>query len=325
MSRICPMNAAFLKRMNVFWKIVAIAGTAFAALVSSFIPMDFIAKRHDKIMLVSFILAILFCGLLVADILKLLRLQQEKIESLMGVKLALTSLIDLKDPYTKWHSRNTRDLSKHFAEYLKLPPEAIDEIALAAELHDIGKIGIPDHILKKQDKLKEEEFQEIKKHPMLGAEAVRPIEGFENIVNIIASHHERFDGTGYPHGFAAGQIPFGARVISILDAYDAMAHGRAYRKAMSSMDALGAIEKNKGTQFDPELASQFARFIQTNPHGSHYDPVCGMAVNPRDPVFQTIFRDRRYVFCSEVCEKEFARDPEKFAAGPCANENIPGH
>ena len=125
---------------------------SFLIFSNTIIKGGFLEKYHNDIKLWGSVFVLLLCLMLIKDGLKMIRFQQEQIEGLMGIKLALTSLIDLKDPYTEGHSRNVRDLSRHFAEYLKLSPKDIEEISLAAELHDIGKIGVPDSILKKTGK-----------------------------------------------------------------------------------------------------------------------------------------------------------------------------
>ena len=188
--------------------------------------------------------------------------QQQEIEGLMGIRLAFATLIDLKDSYTAIHSTHVRDLTSKFLEYIKVSSTEIEEITTAAELHDIGKIGIPDSILKKPGKLNEEEFFEIKKHPVRGADAIKYLQGFEGISTIIRHHHERHDGTGYPDGLAADNIPFESRVLSIIDAYDAMIFTRSYRKDMKRDGVLKVLEEEAGKQFDPLLVCYFTKFLQ---------------------------------------------------------------
>ncbi|MFQ5444804.1 MAG: HD domain-containing phosphohydrolase, partial [Nitrospinales bacterium] len=192
-------------------------------------------------------------------------------------------------------------------------------IRIAAELHDIGKIGIPDSILKKPGKLDDSEFLDIKNHPVLGAKSIQTIQGFGNIARIIRHHHEKFDGTGYPDGLSAEQIPFGARIIGIVDAYDAMVHTRAYRKALPFNKVLEIIEQSGGNQFDPNLTNSFIKFLDTQQDYCK-DPVCGMTINPGIPVFKTTYQNKPYNFCSKVCLNAFTRTPEKFTHQPGKNE-----
>lgn len=246
------------------------------------------------------------------DGLKMIRFQQEQIEVLMGIKLALTSLIDLKDHYTEGHSINVRDLVSSFSTYLKLPQTDIEEIELAAELHDIGKIGIPDHILKKKGTLDENEFSEIRKHPSLGADSTQPLKGFDKISKIIRHHHEKFSGTGYPDGLANKTIPLGSRIITICDVFDAMTHSRSYHKAMDKNKVLEIMDAEKGTHFDPEILDSFVKFIGEYRHVTEYDPVCGMTLKNTRILFKSSHNNRTYSFCSNACLKKFNSFPEEY-------------
>jgi len=255
-------------------------------------------------------------GFLVFRLLKVSRSHQRRIEELMGIKLAMVSLIDLKDPYTEGHSRNVRDLAGRFAAYLRLSPEQGEEIATAAELHDIGKIGVPDVILRKMGNLDRTEFYEIKKHPVSGANALRSIKGLENVARMIRGHHEKFDGSGYPDGLAKAQIPFGARLINIVDTFDAMVNGRSYRKAIDRKETLRMMKGEKGTHFDPELLDSFIQFLEETGRAPALDPVCGMTVGRAPASRQCIHAGKIYLFCSETCLQEFKRFPEKYDRRP---------
>lgn len=286
-----------LNKSNIMlWKIVGIGIVTFLVLSSAFVNGEFYEQYHYKVMLGGFILVVTLCGLLVADALKTLRLQQEQNDTLMGTKIALVSLIELKDSYTEGHSMRVRDFATRFAAYLNLAERDIEEITLAAELHDIGKIGIPDSILKKPDKLSEKEFAEIKKHPALGADSIKSLRGFENIAKIVKHHHEKFQGTGYPDGLSSKEIPVGSRVINIVDAYDAMLHGRAYRNAFSKAEVLKIIEQEAGNQFDPALAKAFLKFIEKESVELLYDPVCGMNVQKTNKNFSKNTRIKCIIF-----------------------------
>ena len=131
-------------------------------------------------------------------------------------------------------------------------------------LHDLGKIGVSEKILLKRRKLTEEEFEQIKKHPKIGADILRPIQLLHGLIPLILYHHERWDGKGYPYGLKENEIPLGARIIAIADVYHAMVSDRPYRKALSEGKAITLIKENSGTQFDPEIAEIFIKIVQKN-------------------------------------------------------------
>jgi len=132
-------------------------------------------------------------------------------------------------------------------------------------LHDIGKIGIPDTILKKQAKLTDEEYTIIKSHTETGAGILKYIKSFKHLVPAVYHHHEQFDGEGYPHGAKGAEIPLHARIIAIADTFDAMTSSRSYRSALSFRTALSELERGKGTQFDPDIADIFIEILQESP------------------------------------------------------------
>ena len=165
--------------------------------------------------------------------------------------------LDAKDKYTHGHSLRVTLYSLALAKKLNLSDELLEEIEIAGLLHDIGKIAIPEKILLKPGKLTEEEFNIIKTHPELGERLVESIEKLKLISNWLKSHHEKYDGSGYPDGLTGEQIPISARIIAIADTYDAMTSNRSYREAMSHQVAISEIERCSGTQFDPELAKIF--------------------------------------------------------------------
>lgn len=261
---------------------------------------------------VVLILSAFFPGLLVWRVWKIVNAQQETIEQLMGLKLVLASLIDLKDTYTEGHSKNVRDFALGLSDHLKLPKEIREEIGIAAELHDIGKIGIPDAILKKPDRLKSEEYIEIQEHPQKGADSLKALKGFDTIRNIICHHHERFDGKGYPDQLVGNQIPLGARIIALADSYDAMLHGRSYRKAMPPSEVLAVITSESGKQFDPAMISKFLDFLQQGSLSGQLDPVCGMLVNPDSCPFSLQYSNQNIGFCSKACMQAFEATPKKY-------------
>jgi HD-GYP domain-containing protein (c-di-GMP phosphodiesterase class II) len=169
----------------------------------------------------------------------------------------LVATIDAKDPYTHGHSQRVMEYSVACAEELDLPNEEIKEIKLSGLLHDIGKIGIDEKILRKQERLTEDEFSVIKTHPDMGADIVSHIKQLITVLPGIRHHHERYDGKGYPAGLAGQKIPLSARIIAVCDTFDAMTSDRPYRKGLEAKIALAEIEKFSGSQFDKTCADAF--------------------------------------------------------------------
>jgi diguanylate cyclase (GGDEF)-like protein len=172
---------------------------------------------------------------------------------------AMVVAIDNKDGYTRKHSDEVTDYSLQIAKGLGLGEEMLQTIQIAGMLHDVGKIGVPDTILRKPGKLTDDEFDVMKQHPMFGALIVAAMPGMEEVVHGVRHHHERYDGRGYPDRLAGEQIPLIGRIMAIADAYSAMTTNRPYRKGMTERQALNEIRLNLGTQFDPKLGELFIR------------------------------------------------------------------
>ncbi len=189
------------------------------------------------------------------------RLFKDLKELFIGSLKALTSSIDAKDKYTHGHSERVAFVSRWIAERLseqeQLDEEQIHIVYLAGLLHDIGKIGIEEAVLRKNGKLTEQEFSRIKQHPSIGAGILHEIKQMRDIVSGVLSHHERVDGKGYPDGLVADQIPLTGKVVGLADSFDAMTSKRTYRDAMSVEQALAEIEKGLGTQFDRKVGRVF--------------------------------------------------------------------
>ena len=166
----------------------------------------------------------------------------------------ITSALDARDPYTGNHSRRVSDMACMLCSYLGMNEDDTQEIHIAAHLHDIGKIGISDSVLLKAGKLNDEEWEQMKRHPQIGADILAKSPHFSRIAAIILHHHERYDGKGYPFGAAGEEIPTGARIIAVCDSIDAMASARAYRSALSLDVCYNEIETNIGKMYDPEIA-----------------------------------------------------------------------
>lgn len=176
------------------------------------------------------------------------------IQQFESVVRGIISIIELKDPYTKGHSLRVAEYATSLARTLNVySNEELQMIHQACLLHDVGKIHIPDHILSKPGPLTDEEMDMVKKHPRVGMDALKHIQGIELFKEIVLYHHERWDGKGYPEGIREKQIPLAARIVALADAFDAMTTDRSYRKAMTAEEAMEEIRKGKGTQFDPAL------------------------------------------------------------------------
>jgi putative nucleotidyltransferase with HDIG domain len=158
------------------------------------------------------------------------------------------------------------EYSQSIGQRIKLDKQDIEDLKRSALLHDIGKIGIPDTVLKKQTKLTDEEYAIIKSHPETGANILKYIKSFKNLVPAVYHHHEQFNGEGYPEGIKGKDIPPHARIIAIADTFDAMTSSRSYRRALSFRTALSELERNKGIQFDPDIADIFIEILQESPY-----------------------------------------------------------
>jgi len=170
---------------------------------------------------------------------------------------AFAAAIDAKDPYTRGHSERVASYSRAIARQLHLSPEMVERVWVSAVLHDIGKIGVEDRVLKKQGVLTPEEFEQMKLHPVIGAEIATPIEQLREMIPGIRWHHEAWNGTGYPDGLKGEQIPLIARVIAVADTFDAITTNRPYQNASDADYALGIIRKLTGTRFDAKIVTAF--------------------------------------------------------------------
>ena len=165
----------------------------------------------------------------------------------------ITFALDTRDPYTGGHSQRVSDMTLEVCKLLKLNQNDTEKIHIAAHLHDIGKIGIPDSILLKQGKLDDSEWQIMKNHPEIGANILKKSAYLTELAEIVLFHHERFDGKGYPLGKSGNDIPLGSRIIAICDSIDAMTSNRCYRKSLSFEDCYNQIKINLGKMYDPEI------------------------------------------------------------------------
>ena len=176
----------------------------------------------------------------------------------------LRKTVEVKDVYTRGHSDRVSEYALLIGEKLNLPPDQMKTLKIGALFHDIGKIGIPDAILLKTDKLTDDEYSEIKNHPAIGAHILSNASIFADIIPIVKHHHERYDGKGYPSRLAGEDIPYLARIVSVADTFDAMTSHRSYRQALDFDYTMNEIERCKSTQFDPAIADVFLEILRTN-------------------------------------------------------------
>jgi len=182
-------------------------------------------------------------------------------EMFVATMKSLAQVVEAKDPTTRGHLERTTHYGLALARRVDPVLAARPEIAYGFFLHDIGKVGIPESILCKSGPLNELEWIVMRSHPYVGAKIVEPIPFMGDAVEIVRSHHERFDGSGYPAGLRGEEIPLGARIFAIADAFDAMTSDRPYRRALPLEEAVERIVAGAGTQFDPECAKAFADLV----------------------------------------------------------------
>ena len=174
---------------------------------------------------------------------------------------ALVTSVDNKDRYTRRHSEDVMRYALQIARELGLGEAVQQTIQVAALLHDVGKIGVPDRILRKPGMLTDEEYEAIKQHPMMGAAIVGAVAGFEETLDAIRHHHERWDGGGYPGRLGGEETPLVARLMAVADAYSAMTMDRPYRKGRRPEEALAVLTDGAGCQWDPECVAAFQRAL----------------------------------------------------------------
>lgn len=191
---------------------------------------------------------------------------QSEAEMVSSIK-TLVSVINAKDQYTYGHTERVAQYAILLGEQLGMPVTEIKKLKFGALLHDIGKIEIGISILNKKEKLTDQEFELIKKHPVIGANILRPFKTLKEILPIVLYHHERFDGQGYPQGLKGNSIPLGARILAIADSFDAMTTDRPYKPAMSLEQAREELLRCAGKQFDPELVQEFIKVIDSGKLG----------------------------------------------------------
>jgi len=179
----------------------------------------------------------------------------------VGTLIFLDRTIDARDEVSDAHSDRLKSIAHKMAGRLALSPDAHRRIAYGSQLHDIGKIGVPERILQKPGDLDPAEATEMRRHSRLGAEIIRSVPFLADIADVIEHHHERFDGAGYPDNLAGDDIPIESRILSVVDAFDTMTHDRPYRPALSPEIAVDKLVEGRGSQFDPGVVDLFLLYL----------------------------------------------------------------
>ena len=196
-----------------------------------------------------------------------LRRAMAEMEAAHGVVAALANAVEAKDATTERHCQRLAGFAYRLAVESGLDGHDLKGVVFGALLHDVGKIGIPEGILVKPGPLDEEEWIAMRRHPEIGEQICRPLVSSRLFAPIVRHHHERWDGTGYPDRLAGAEIPVGARVVCLVDAFDAMTHDRPYRPAIGIEQALGELRREAGRQFDPDLVARFTGQIEASGAG----------------------------------------------------------
>ena len=212
---------------------------------------DFVRKPYDEAELMA----------RVRSVLRLARVTAEMVGA-HGVIAALANAVEAKDSTTELHCQRLAGLAHELGMMAGLAPAALKGLVFGALLHDIGKIGVSDAILTKPGPLSREEWAEMRLHPLIGERICEPLTTAAEFAPIVRHHHERWDGKGYPDGLHGDAIPLGARIVGLVDAYDAIVHDRPYRPARTIAEALTEVRSQGGRQFDPELVALFLPIVE---------------------------------------------------------------
>ena len=196
---------------------------------------------------------------IVTDITREISLERENLENLMDIVTAMAHLIESRDPSTGTHCSNVQRIALSLGQTMGLEDKELKDLSIAAIIHDIGKIGIPESILNKPERLSEVEFSIIKRHPQIGYDSIKHIKRLQNVAEAIRDHHEHYDGNGYPNGKRQEELSRIARILAVADVFEALTSDRVYRPAMSVKQALNIIREEKGQQFDPVVVEALLR------------------------------------------------------------------
>jgi putative nucleotidyltransferase with HDIG domain len=190
------------------------------------------------------------------------RLYQTLQDSYIEMVLTLVRALDARDSYTGGHSERLAEWAEATARLLGCRDDEAQDIRWGALLHDIGKIAVPDAILRKPSRLTDEEWAIMRQHPVTGEEILRPVERMRGVAHILRHHHERWDGKGYPDGLVAERIPLGGRILAVVDAYSAITDERPYKPARPHAEAVAELRRSAGTQFDLKVVEAFCRMLE---------------------------------------------------------------
>ena len=186
----------------------------------------------------------------------------DKLEHAEDVIFALAAAVEAQTPYTENHLQQMANLSERLAQAAGLDPDQIVAVRYTSILHDVGKIGVNEAVLRKPGPLTEEEWAEVREHPAIGARIVQSMRLAQQVAPMVRGHHERWDGRGYPDGLKGKEIPIGARIVALVDTYDTMTTDRSYRAALPPEAIRAELEQSAGKQFDPELTALFLRLLE---------------------------------------------------------------
>lgn len=182
----------------------------------------------------------------------------------LNVLQVMAKVLEAKDPYTKFHSENVARYARQIARKFGYTGEALELIQIAGILHDFGKIGVTEGVLNKPGALSSPELQAVRRHPLIASTILEPIEELSTIIADIRHHHERYDGRGYPDGLDSEDIPLGARILCVADAFDAMTSARPYHEARSEEEAREELRRCAGSQFDPQVVERLIEILDEN-------------------------------------------------------------
>lgn len=188
-------------------------------------------------------------------------------ELYVGMLRAMAKTLESRDKFARGHDQRSSEYAAACAAYIGMPADEAENVQLAAQLQNLGNIAVPDVVLEKTGKLTEEEYARLKKHVETGAEILNQVLALHGTVPLVRHHHERFDGKGYPDGLKGKDIPLGARILAVADAFDAMTSEQKHRQALSRAEALDELKAGAGTQFDPEIVGAFIEMLHTRQEG----------------------------------------------------------
>lgn len=253
------------KKLSIdFFEILVLVICGAADIVRYYISKVGDFGKYGRIGLLIFSICLIVSNLreMIQRQIEMAEAEKEEVFSAEIIRTLVTA-IDAKDIYTKGHSTRVAEYSVILAKALGWDEERVSKVRYKAMLHDVGKIGIPDRVLNKADRLSDEEFEIIKSHTTIGAEILQGVSNLSDMYLVARNHHERFDGRGYPDKLSGNDIPIEARLVGIVDAYDAMSSNRAYRKALPKEVIRNELIKGRGSQFDPEMTDAFLEIFES--------------------------------------------------------------